>query len=257
VVDNLPPQLIPELADLARAAVPAASRIGAVVDVRGRSFFAALQTAMDVLATREEPVRILFLDASDEVLVRRFESVRRPHPLQGSGRILDGIQVERSLLGGLRSVADTVVDTSRLNIHQLAAAIQDAFGDVDTPALRVTLMSFGFKYGLPLDADNVVDARFLPNPYWVPQLRARTGLDEPVSGYVMEQEGAGEFVERYVAALRLALAGYVRENKRYLTVAVGCTGGKHRSVALAEELARRLVSPGIAVSTVHRDLGRE
>lgn len=257
VVDNLPPQLIPDLARLTSSVQPVASRVGVVVDVRGGTFFAALRTAMDELTERKVPARVLFLDASDDVLVRRFESVRRPHPLQGSGRILDGIHVERQLLGDLRAAADTVLDTSRFNIHQLAAAVVDAFGDVNTPTLRVTLMSFGFKYGLPLDADNVVDVRFLPNPYWVPELRPHTGLDEPVSAYVLAREGAREFLERYVTALGPVLAGYVRENKRYVTIAVGCTGGKHRSVALAEELARCLDAPGIAVSTVHRDLGRE
>ncbi|NLT56169.1 MAG: RNase adapter RapZ [Actinomycetales bacterium] len=257
VVDNLPPQLIPELAALASSIEPAATRVGVVVDVRRGPFFAALSAAMDELSARGVGTRVLFLDAADDVLVRRFESVRRPHPLQGEGRILDGIQVERSMLGDLRASAQTVVDTSRFNTHQLAAAIVDAFGDDDAPELRVTLMSFGFKYGLPMDADNVVDVRFLPNPYWVPELRARTGLDRPVSSFVLGREGAAEFLDRYVAAMRPVLAGYVRENKRYVTIAVGCTGGKHRSVALAEELALRLREPGVRVSTVHRDLGRE
>lgn len=257
VVDNLPPQLISELAGLTSAAEPVVSRIGVVADVRGRSFFAALRAALAELGRRDVRVRVLFLDALDDVLVRRFESVRRPHPLQGDGRILDGIQAERELLGDLRASADTVVDTSRFNVHQLAAAIVDVFGDADTPALRVTLMSFGFKYGLPMDADNAVDVRFLPNPYWLPELRPFTGLDPAVKDYVLAQEGAGTFLQRYAAALRPVLAGYVRENKRYVTIAVGCTGGKHRSVAMAEELAGRLRGPGVTVSTVHRDLGRE
>jgi RNase adapter protein RapZ len=257
VVDNLPPQLIGQLADLTAAATPQVSRIAVAVDVRGRSFFSALD---DVLVDAERHgmvTRLLFLDATDDALVRRFESVRRPHPLQGGGTVLDGIARERALMGELRAAADTVIDTSRLNVHELSTKIVDVFGDAGAPVIRLALLSFGFKYGLPLDADLVADVRFLPNPHWVPELRPRTGLDEPVSRYVLGQEGAGDFLDLYVAALQPVLAGYVRENKRYATVAVGCTGGKHRSVAMVEELAKRLAVPGTAVTTVHRDLGRE
>jgi UPF0042 nucleotide-binding protein len=257
VVDNLPPQLIFQLTELTRAVTPAVRRVAVVVDVRGRSFFAALRAARRNLDAQGVTTRVLFLDAADEVLVRRYESVRRPHPLQGDGRILAGILAERDLLGDLRGSADTVVDTTRLNVHQLSAAVVDTFGDADAPSLRMTLMSFGFKYGLPLDADNVADVRFIPNPYWVPELRPFSGLDEPVARYVLDQDSIDIWLDRYVAALEPALAGYVRENKRYVTVAVGCTGGRHRSVALVEELARRLRRPGLAISRVHRDLGRE
>jgi UPF0042 nucleotide-binding protein len=257
VVDNLPPQLIFQLTELTRAVTPAVRRVAVVVDVRGRSFFAALRAARRNLDAQGVTTRVLFLDAADEVLVRRYESVRRPHPLQGDGRILDGILAERDLLGDLRGSADTVVDTTRLNVHQLSAAVVDTFGDADAPSLRMTLMSFGFKYGLPLDADNVADVRFIPNPYWVPELRPFSGLDEPVARYVLDQDSIDIWLDRYVAALEPALAGYVRENKRYVTVAVGCTGGRHRSVALVEELARRLRRPGLAISRVHRDLGQE
>jgi UPF0042 nucleotide-binding protein len=257
VVDNLPPQLIASLADLTAAATPAVPRIAVVVDVRGRTFFAELQHALQDARTRGMPTRVLFLEATDDALVRRYESVRRPHPLQASGTILDGITRERGLVSDLRAEAGTVIDTSRRNIHELARAIVDAFGDAGTAALRVTLMSFGFKYGLPLDADNVADVRFLPNPHWVPQLRPQTGLDAPVSDYVLSRPGAADFLERYAAALEPVLGGYVRENKRYATVAVGCTGGKHRSVAMVEALALRLRSDAVAAGTVHRDLGRE
>jgi RNase adapter protein RapZ len=257
VVDNLPPQLIGSLLDLTATPGHDVRRLAVAVDVRGRSFFAALQAALGELDRRGVSRRLLFLDCVDETLVRRFESVRRPHPLQGDGRLLDGIARERSLMADLRAVADTVIDTSYLNVHQLSAKVVEAFAEAAGPAMRVTVMSFGFKYGLPLDADHVADVRFLPNPFWVPELRTHTGLEEPVSRYVMAQEGAGEFLDAYVRALAPVLSGYTRENKRYATVAIGCTGGKHRSVALSEALSARLRTPGVHATTVHRDLGRE
>ena len=227
------------------------------VDVRGRSFFAALEHALADLDARGVGHRVLFLDATDEALVRRFESVRRPHPLQGEGRLLDGILRERKVLDALRSLADIVIDTSYLNVHELGHSVSEIFGDDAAPALRVSVVSFGFKYGLPLDADHVADVRFLPNPFWVPDLRPHTGLDADVRSYVLGQPGAGPFLEAYVRALEPVLAGYVKEKKRYATVAVGCTGGKHRSVAMSEELAGMLRAGGIAATAVHRDLGRE
>ncbi|MFN0282304.1 MAG: RNase adapter RapZ [Kineosporiaceae bacterium] len=258
VVDNLPPQMVNGLVDLTRdPGTTDVQHLAVTIDVRGRSFFAALRTALGELGERGVKTRLLFLDAADEALVRRFESVRRPHPLQGEGRLLDGIVREREMLGELRGTADTVIDTSHLNVHQLSAKIAEAFGDAAGPALRVTVMSFGFKYGLPLDADHVADVRFLPNPFWVPELRPRTGLDVPVSEYVLGQEGAVEWLGAYVTALEPVLAGYLRENKRYATLAVGCTGGKHRSVAMCEALAERLRGDWVSATTVHRDLGRE
>ena len=258
VVDNLPPQLLSTLVDLTTSpATNDVHQLAVTIDVRGRSFFSALQSAVSALAEQGVKTRLLFLDAADDALVRRFESVRRPHPLQGEGRLLDGITSEREILGGLRGTADIVIDTSHLNVHQLSAKIAEAFGDGAGPALRVTVMSFGFKYGLPLDADHVADVRFLPNPFWVPELRRHTGLDAPVSEYVLAQDGAVQWLDAYVAALRPVLAGYTRENKRYATVAIGCTGGKHRSVAMSEQLAERLRSDVVSATTVHRDLGRE
>jgi len=257
VVDNLPPQLIRDLAELTRAVTPQVGRLAVVVDVRGRSFFTELNAALAELEATGRPARVLFLDAADEVLVRRYESVRRPHPLQGEGRIVDGIRAERRLLGSLRSTAHAVIDTTRLNVHQLSTAMVEAFGEEDAPILRLTVMSFGFKHGLPLDAENVADVRFIPNPYWIPELRQFSGLDEPVSAFVLRQEGVRSWVDRYLAALEPALAGYVRENKRFVTIALGCTGGRHRSVALTEELARRLRRDEFALTVVHRDLGRE
>ena len=257
VVDNLPPQLISSLVDLTTTAGPEVPRLAVAVDVRGRSFFTALRAALTELDRIGVGHRLLFVDAVDEALVRRFESVRRPHPLQGDGRLLDGITRERQLLGELRGLADTVIDTSRLNVHQLAAAVAEVFADEAAPPLRITVLSFGFKYGLPLDADHVADVRFIPNPHWVPELRPRTGLDEAVSRYVLGQQGAGTFLESYARTLQPVFAGYLRENKRYATVAVGCTGGKHRSVAMSEQLAAVLRDSGVHASTVHRDLGRE
>ena len=257
VVDNLPPQMLSPMADLAERSRGGVNQVVAVVDVRSRSFFTALEDALTELRDRGMRPRTVFLDASDDALVRRFESVRRPHPLQGTDRILDGINRERELLRELRANADIVIDTSGLNVHQLSAKVSDAFAADDVPSLRVTVISFGFKYGIPLDADMVLDMRFLPNPFWVPELRPQTGLDEPVRDYVLGQPGAPAFLEHVIAALQPVLAGYQRERKRYATIAVGCTGGKHRSVAMTEELASRLAGDGVATRTVHRDLGRE
>ncbi len=257
VVDNLPPALIPSLLELIEEAAGEHDRVAVALDVRGRAFFTRLSDALTELDRRGHSHRLLFLDAADESLVRRFESVRRPHPLQGSGRLLDGIQREREQLAELRSIADTVIDTSHINVHQLSAKVTQVFAAGDEPALRVTVMSFGFKYGLPLDADHVADVRFLPNPYWIPELRLHTGLDGQVSDYVLSQAGAAEFLTAYRDCLSLVLAGYARENKRYATVAIGCTGGKHRSVAMSEALAGLLAETGVAASTVHRDVGRE
>jgi UPF0042 nucleotide-binding protein len=257
VVDNLPPALLPTLADLGGRAQGRVPKIAAVVDVRSRDFFEDLTAAIADLAQQGTDPRVVFLEATDDALVRRFESVRRPHPLQGTGRISDGIAREREMLGELRAEADYVIDTSSLNVHELSAKIARAFEEHDTPGLRATVMSFGFKYGLPVDADLVVDARFLPNPHWVPELRPHTGQEDEVRDYVLSQPGAMEFIERYVDLLGLVSEGYQREGKRYVTIAIGCTGGKHRSVAMAEEIARRIDALGIDSVVVHRDMGRE
>lgn len=259
VVDNLPPQLLVSMADLV-AQVRGQGvdvRLAAVVDVRARRFFSDLQSAMSLLRARGWRPYLLFLDATDEALVRRFESVRRPHPLQGEGRLLDGIQTERRLLRDLRSEAQVVVDTSGLNIHQLGKKISELIGDDRGPALRLAVMSFGFKYGVPLDADFVFDMRFLPNPFWVPELRSLTGQDDPVAEFVLTQEGAADFVENAVGLILPVTEGYLREGRRYATIGVGCTGGKHRSVAVAERLAALLARGGLSTFVVHRDLGRE
>ncbi|GAB2819139.1 RNase adapter RapZ [Alpinimonas psychrophila] len=257
VVDNLPPQMLRPLVELAEKAGTNLPKIAAVVDVRGRNFFADLQEIIQSIRSGTK-LRILFLDATDESLVRRFESVRRPHPLQGDGTIIDGIVAERSRMREMRENSDMVIDTSDLNIHQLATNITETFAQEDTAGVRLTLMSFGFKYGTPTDVDLIADGRFLPNPFWMPELRAFTGLDKEVSEYVLSQPGASEFVQAYAVALSPVMAGYQRENKRHATIAIGCTGGKHRSVALAQALAIELAKlPGVVVRIKHRDLGRE
>jgi RNase adapter protein RapZ len=258
VVDNLPPELIATMVDLGARARGEITRIAVVMDVRSRAFTDDLAAVIKDLDARGYKPRLLFLEASDAVLVRRFEQVRRSHPLQGEGRLVDGIAAERELLRPLREGADLVVDTSAVAVPQLRATLERAFGSDVVQATRVTIVSFGFKYGLPMDSDLVVDVRFLPNPFWIPELREHTGRDEPVRDYVLSQDGAVDFVERYLELLGIVAAGYRREGKRYLTLSVGCTGGKHRSVAVSEEIARRLAdAPGTAVSVVHRDLGRE
>jgi UPF0042 nucleotide-binding protein len=257
VVDNLPPMMLVPLVDLMNRSGSSVERIAAVVDVRGREYFSELSQVLKHLGESGVFYRILFLDATDEVLVRRFEQVRRPHPLQGDGRILDGIAAERRVLASIAERADVVIDTSTLSVHDLAREVRAAVADGAPDSLRVNLVSFGFKYGLPLDADHVVDCRFLANPYWISELRHLTGRDEPVRDYVLGRPGATEFVEKYVAALGPVLEGYQHEEKRYVTIAVGCTGGKHRSVAISEAIAARLRGLGHRVTVTARDLGKE
>ncbi|MGN6326224.1 RNase adapter RapZ [Pseudolysinimonas sp.] len=258
VVDNLPPQMLRPLVELAEHTGDSIPRVAAIVDVRGGKLFADTESALESLRGTASEVRLVFLEATDQALVRRFEQVRRPHPLQGHGTLLDGITAERARMAELRSQSDIVIDTSDLNIHQLAALITEQFSESADQTTRIAVQSFGFKYGLPSDADLVADCRFLPNPFWVPELRPLDGLDPSVERYVLEQEGATEFIDAYVRALTPVLAGYRRENKRHATIAIGCTGGKHRSVAIAEELGRRLRAlPDLTVSVKHRDLGRE
>ena len=255
VVDNLPPSLLLEFCTLARQARQ--TRLAVVLDVRTRSFFEQLPTMFAELGTAGIQPEIVYLEAGDEVIVRRQESARRPHPLQGSGRLMDGINAERASLATLRAAADLVIDTSSLNVHQLGTRINHAFGGLEQDQLRMTVVSFGFKNGIPIDADLVFDVRFLPNPHWIPGLRPLTGLSREVSEYVLEQPGADEFIQQLQAMMKIIGAGYVREGKRFATLAIGCTGGKHRSTAIAEEFARRLREAGVATNVLHRDLGRE
>jgi len=256
VVDNLPPSLLGDVVRMVDASHGPAQPVAVVIDVRSGSFFQGLQSAL-AHGVEGRNAALVFLDAGDEVLVRRQEAARRPHPLQAGQRLLDGLQRERVVLADLRSAADLVIDTSDLNVHELTDRIAESFGTIATTRLRVTVISFGFKYGIPVDADYVADMRFLPNPHWVPGLRALTGQDPEVSAYVREQPGAADFLDSYVPLLSTVAEGYLREGKRFMRVAIGCTGGKHRSVAMSEEITRRLVERGYAARVLHRDLGRE
>ncbi len=258
VVDNLPPLMLGPLVELGGQEGTAFPRIAAVVDIRGGRLLDDLAAALGSLRDSRLPIRTLFLDADDDVLVQRFEQVRRPHPLQGDGTLLDGIRAERTRIADIRESSDLIIDTSRLNVHQLTDRVRDAFAAEDSSSVHLTIVSFGFKYGLPSDVDTIADARFLPNPHWRPELRPLTGQDEAVQDFVLGQPGAAEFLAAYGTALEVTLDGYQRENKRNAAFAIGCTGGKHRSVAIAERLADRLRAlPGIAVTVRHRDLGKE
>jgi UPF0042 nucleotide-binding protein len=253
VVDNLPPALLPTMLDLAdRASLPG---IAAIVDVRSAGFSTDLKAAISALAERGVSPQVVFLEASDSTLVKRFENVRRPHPMQDSGTIVNGITAERALLREVRGDSDIVLDTSSLNVHELRSRMHDYFGGEAATGLRLNVVSFGYKYGVPVDADLVADCRFLPNPHWVPLLQPLTGLDAGVRDYVLSQPGASAFLDAYLQVLEVSLPGFEREGKRFVTLAVGCTGGKHRSVAIAEQIAARLRGRDVAVS--HRDLGRE
>ncbi|MGH3787147.1 MAG: RNase adapter RapZ [Pseudonocardiaceae bacterium] len=258
VVDNLPPELIATMVELGARSQGVVTRVAVVMDVRSRAFTDDLAAVIKDLDARGYRPKVLYLEATDAVLIRRFEQVRRSHPLQGDGRLADGIAAERALLAPLRDEADLVLDTTGVSVHQLRAKIENAFGGEASTRTRITVVSFGYKYGLPMDSDLVIDVRFLPNPFWIPELRDFTGLNPDVRNYVLAQEGAEEFLDRYRELLGLISGGYRREGKRYLTLAVGCTGGKHRSVVMSEALAARLgKEDGITVKVVHRDVGRE
>lgn len=258
VADNLPPELIARMVDLGLAAGSRITQLAVVMDVRSRGFTGDLDLVRNDLAARGIAPRVLFLEASDDILVRRYENNRRSHPLQGNQTLAEGIAAERVMLAGVRAGADLVIDTSALSVPALRAGIERAFGGETVALTSVTVESFGFKYGLPMDADMVMDVRFLPNPHWVDELRPQTGQSPAVRDYVLSQPGATEFLQTYHQLLRLVLDGYVREGKRYMTVAIGCTGGKHRSVAIAEALSGLLgLNEHLAVRVLHRDLGRE
>ena len=258
VVDNLPPSLLPQLAE---QSLDTHAALAVVVDVRGGKFFDELNSALSQLKSSATPYRLLFLDATDQALVQRFESTRRPHPLQAKDRIVDGIARERAKLEEIRAQADVVIDSSNLNVHQLEKRTSEIFAAGMLPSLRVNVLSFGYKYGIPVDADLVLDCRFIPNPHWIPELRPLNGLDKPVSDKVLGSEGVADFVKSYVAVVQKMIPGYFREGKKYVTIAIGCTGGKHRSVAIAEEIARQLSSSStdleITAHATHRDVGRE
>lgn len=256
VVDNMPPKLLIPLVDMMTSSGSKVHKLAAVVDVRSRSYFDDLSEVLSHLDDLGVKTRILFLDASNEVLIKRYESVRRPHPLQHGNRLIDGILEERTLLANLKEHADMVIDTSSLSIHQLSTKLYEALLGSGPTTVSVHIFSFGFKYGIPIDADFVADVRFLPNPYWVPSLRELTGLDKPVSDYVLSSKGAKEFLDAYQRAISIAIDGYAREDKHYVTIAIGCTGGQHRSVAMSNALAERLRAQGLSVTVSSRELHR-
>ncbi len=258
VVDNLPPALLPSLAE---QTLETHAALAVVVDVRGGKFFDELNNSLAKLKSASVPYRLLFLDASDQALVQRFESTRRPHPLQAKDRIVDGIARERAKLEEIRAQADVVIDSSNLNVHQLEKRTSEIFAAGMLASLRINVLSFGYKYGIPVDSDLVLDCRFIPNPHWIPELRPLNGLDAPVSAKVLGSEGVADFVKSFVGVVKQMIPGYFREGKKYVTIAIGCTGGKHRSVAIAEEIAKQLSSTSadleISAHATHRDVGRE
>ena len=258
VVDNLPPALLPSLAE---QTLETHAALAVVIDVRGGKFFDELNNSLAKLKSASVPYRLLFLDASDQALVQRFESTRRPHPLQAKDRIVDGIARERAKLEEIRAQADVVIDSSNLNVHQLEKRTSEIFAAGMLASLRINVLSFGYKYGIPVDSDLVLDCRFIPNPHWIPELRPLNGLDAPVSAKVLGSEGVADFVKSYIGVVKQMIPGYFREGKKYVTIAIGCTGGKHRSVAIAEEIAKQLSSTSadleISAHATHRDVGRE
>ncbi|MEY4967841.1 MAG: hypothetical protein RIQ73_540 [Actinomycetota bacterium] len=257
VVDNLPPSLLPQL--VGKGSGPEGKEFAVVVDVRGGHFFDELMEALDVLKKSGTPYRLLFLDATDQVLVQRFESTRRPHPLQGTDRIVDGIAQEREKLDEVRSQCDITIDTSNLNVHQLEKRIGEIFGGGKVEGIRINVLSFGYKFGIPVDSDLVMDCRFIPNPHWLPELRPLSGLTPQVSEKVLGNTGVRDFVKNYVDLIASMVPGYMHEGKRYVTISVGCTGGKHRSVAITQEIAKQLntIAHSISAYPTHRDVGRE
>jgi len=257
VVDNLPPSLLPAL--VSKGTGSDGKEYAVVVDVRGGRFFDELKQALEELNKNGFIYRLVFLDATDQALVQRFESTRRPHPLQGSDRIVDGIAREREKLDDLRAQCDITIDTSNLNVHQLEKRIGEIFGGGKIQGVRINVLSFGYKYGIPVDSDLVLDCRFIPNPHWIPELRALTGLTPQVSEKVLGNTGVEEFVKNYVALIASMIPGYMHEGKKYLTISVGCTGGKHRSVAITQEISKQLnaLDIGLSAYPTHRDVGRE
>jgi len=257
VVDNLPPSLLPAL--VSKGTGPDGKEYAVVVDVRGGRFFDELKQALEELKKNGFIYRLVFLDATDQALVQRFESTRRPHPLQGSDRIVEGIAREREKLDDLRAQCDITIDTSNLNVHQLEKRIGEIFGGGKIQGVRINVLSFGYKYGIPVDSDLVLDCRFIPNPHWIPELRSLTGLTTQVSERVLGNTGVEEFVKNYVALVASMIPGYMHEGKKYLTISVGCTGGKHRSVAITQEISKQLnaLDIGLSAYPTHRDVGRE
>ena len=253
VVDNLPASMLFPLVDELRGE---RDKVAVVIDVRSMEFTTELSSGLAALRANGDNVRVLFLDSHDEVLVRRYESTRRPHPLQGDDRIVDGIARERQLLLNLRAEAEIVIDSSALNVHQLALKVDQTFTNESERGLHVSLLSFGYKFGIPYDADFTLDCRFIPNPHWNPALQPMSGREQPVADAVLSHSETEEFITNFLELFQGARAGFLREGKRYITIAFGCTGGRHRSVAVAEEVARRMRGAGVQIHLQHRDVER-
>ncbi len=258
VIDNLPPTLLDRVIELAFGPGASVEQLALVADVRGREFFGALTGAVQWLREEAIDLRVVFLDASDDTLVRRFETSRRRHPAADGGGVLDGIRNEREQLTELKGAADLVIDTTDLNVHELRDRVVDEIGTREHAGLRIQVVSFGFKHGTPRDADLVLDVRFLPNPHWVDGLRDRSGQEDAVRDYVLEQPATQPFLDALAQLLDVVVPGYVEEGKRYLTIAIGCTGGKHRSVVISEWVAEHLTgTTDLPLTVDHRDLGEE
>lgn len=255
-IDNLPVALIPRVVELWESSQEEVRRVALGVDARERHFLDQVPTVFAELRTRGVALEVLYLEASDDVLLRRFSETRRPHPAAEGGSAADGIRREREKLRALREASDRIVDTSGLTVHELRAALRDLIERTDTGVMTVTLLSFGYKHGLPTDADLVLDCRFLPNPFFVEELRHRIGTDQAVADYVLGRDETREFLQRITALLDFTLPRYQREGKSYLTIALGCTGGRHRSIVLVEELRRLLDARGYRVLVRHRDVER-
>ncbi len=257
-VDNLPPKLIPKFAELCAQTTGKIKRIAVVVDIRGGEFFATVLDVLDDLKKHGIRYEILYLEASNETLVRRFKESRRPHPLSSSGEIVEGIEAERQALRDLRGLAHKIIDTSNFSVAQLKQEISNLYGgDTDQGRLAITNVSFGYKYGIPLDADLVIDVRFLPNPHYVPELRPLTGLDDRVRRYVFDSPVTRDFLLQLESLVNFLIPHYIREGKTTLTLAIGCTGGKHRSVAVADWLGARLRERKHRIVVRHRDMDRD
>lgn len=256
VIDNLPPALVDKMISLALASGNELKRVAFVIDVRGGTFFSEAQQAVDDLRRDAGNFSLVFLEASDDALVRRFAASRRLHPLAIDQNVVAGLRRERAALSLFREQADLIIDTSDLSVRDLRFRIAAHFEDRPAGGLKTTVVSFGYKHGLPLDADVVLDVRFLPNPHWVPSLRPLPGTEEPVRRYVLEQEATTEFLLRARDLLTVMLPGFQAEGRHYLTIAIGCTGGRHRSVVLAPEVAGLLREKGYSAKVINRDVDR-
>jgi UPF0042 nucleotide-binding protein len=253
VVDNLPPAM---LLPLIKEVEGEHQKVAVVIDVRSRAFFEELAQSLTALKQMQVNVRILFLDSADEILVRRYEATRRPHPLQAGDRIFDGVTRERKLLGDLRATADIVLDTSALNVHQLGNKIGEVFAQLSDRGIHLSLLSFGYKFGIPYDADFILDCRFIPNPHWVPELQPLSGKDGAVAKMVLDNPATKDFINNFLQLFNGTKDGFLQDGKRYLTIAIGCTGGRHRSVAVSEFLANEFKNQKIDTTLNHRDLDR-